>query len=134
MSIFSVFCAFTLLLSHVIVINNQVNVVVSSNETNDTSKIFQAQTIWQTQKNNQAFIKYVIATIKESLDKITDDLVARLKSQGMCAKTTIKNKITANLIADAQQKYRYLDENQMHQIYNATNRYVQYFCPFTCLA
>ena len=137
MGVFSVFSLFTLFVSHVIVINNQVNIVSSSED--DGSRLLgqfaqamflgaarraqqQAREQARSQNNNQEFVNKVIGAIKEALDEKADHFVGHCKSKGMCLKKNIKDKIANGLISTSQEKFGYLDQTYMDQIVNATNR------------
>lgn len=126
MAIFSLFSVFTLLVSHVIVINNQVNVVVSSDEADDISRLFeqlaQFQSFVLAQKNNPIFVNKVIISIKETVDSDIDGFVQTWNSADLCGKTSIKKKLTFRLIQSVRQDFPQLNQHYMNQIVNATNR------------
>ena len=122
MSVFSVFSVFTLLIFHLIVINNQVN-IVSSTE-NDEPRMFQLVPVrlLEDEGHIQEFVNKVITSIKERLDKKGDDYVVSCQSIGVCLKSHIKDQITQSLITDVEKTFEFLDQNHMDQIANATNR------------
>ena len=139
MGVFSVFSVFTLVLSHVVIINNQVNVVASSSlNATSIARMFahlppeemlqvaiRLQQIAREQarfENSQEHVNKAITTIKQRLDENVDDLVDQCKSRRIYAKSNIKETIAHSAITDAHIHFGYLPQKDMDLIINATNR------------
>lgn len=130
MGVFSAFSVFALLVSHVVVINNQVNVVASSSQKNGSTtfeleerlKRWKAEEPVEHAQSQQLFINNVVTTFENDFNERVHEFVQSVQSKALWGKTNIKQKIACDLIAHAQDKYRYLDQNGMDQMVKAINR------------